>query len=120
MRGVPGVNTLSFAALYIEAWSRSRGTAPDIRLGPATGFLMGIPGDFWLVSAWHVFSGRRSDNGGHMRSDCLRPDYLRVRFAGQDGDSFRPIDRDYELYPADDEAQRQPLFRSHSDRRFLR
>ncbi|GAB2925519.1 hypothetical protein [Streptomyces heilongjiangensis] len=98
MRGVRSTHTLSFGALYIEAWHRSLGEAKDTLLGPATGFLVGFPGDYWLVTAWHVLSGRRSDNGEAMRDDGLRPDYLRVRFAGEGDDGFRPINRDFELY----------------------
>ncbi|WP_406132274.1 trypsin-like peptidase domain-containing protein [Streptomyces sp. NBC_00989] len=111
---------LSFAALYIEAWHRSRGDAGDALLGPATGFLVGIPGRFWLVTAWHVLSGRRSDIGDAIRKDGLRPDFVRVRFAGQregrfDPTGFDPIDQDFELY--DEEFQSSPRFRSPGDRR---
>ncbi|MFE0357539.1 trypsin-like peptidase domain-containing protein [Streptomyces nigra] len=115
MRGVRSIHTLSFGALYIEAWNRSLGGAEDTLLGPATGFLVGIPGDFWLVTAWHVLSGRRSDNGAAMRDDGLRPDYFRVRFAGEGDDGFHPVSRDFELY--DEEFQSGPRFRSHSERR---
>ncbi|WP_019061517.1 trypsin-like peptidase domain-containing protein [Streptomyces prunicolor] len=115
MRGVRSIHTLSFGALYIEAWNRSLGEAEDTLLGPATGFLIGIPGDFWLVTAWHVLSGRRSDNGAAMRADGLRPDYLRVRFAGEGDDGFQPVNRDFELY--DEKFQVGPRWRSHSERR---
>ncbi|MFD9038780.1 trypsin-like peptidase domain-containing protein [Streptomyces bottropensis] len=115
MRGVRSIHTLSFGALYIEAWNRSLGGAEDTLLGPATGFLVGIPGDFWLVTAWHVLSGRRSDNGAAMRDDGLRPDYLRVRFAGEGDDGYHPVSRDFELY--DEEFHSGPRYRSHSERR---
>ncbi|MEV7789676.1 trypsin-like peptidase domain-containing protein [Streptomyces sp. NPDC088106] len=115
MRGVHSVHTLSFGALYIEAWFRSRGEAEDEHLGSATGFLMGIPGDFWLVTAWHVVSGCRSDDGKVRRDDGLRPDYLRVRFAGEADDGFRSVVREYELY--DDESQQDQRWRSPDDRR---
>ncbi|MER0429666.1 S1 family peptidase [Streptomyces microflavus] len=115
MQGVRSIHTLSFAALYIEAVYRSRGDADDMLLGPATGFLIGIPGDFWLVTARHVLSGRRSDDGKVMSETGLCPDYLRVRFAGEGDDGFRPVDRDYELYH--DESQSSPLWRSHPEQR---
>ncbi|MFD5493683.1 trypsin-like peptidase domain-containing protein [Streptomyces sp. NPDC127091] len=115
MRGVHSIHTLSFGALYIEAWHRSLGEAEDTRLGPATGFLIGVPGDFWLVTAWHVLSGRRSDNGDAIRKDGLRPDYLRVRFAGEGQGGYHPVDQHFELY--DGEFQSSPRWRSHSERR---
>jgi hypothetical protein len=109
------VHTLSLGALYIEVWNRSLGGAEDTLLAPATGFLVGIPGDYWLVTAWHVFSGRRSDDGTIMDPDEFCPDYVRVRFAGEEDGGFAPVDQVYELY--DGEFQQGPRWRSPADRR---
>ncbi|MER8008578.1 serine protease [Streptomyces sp. NPDC094149] len=113
MQGARRIHTLSYAALHIEAWYRSRGDADDKTLGPATGFLVGIPGDYWLVTAWHVLSGRRSDTGEVMSKSGLCPDYIRVRFANEE--DLAPIHVTYDLY--DDESQNTPRFSSSSDHR---
>ncbi|MER6496106.1 trypsin-like peptidase domain-containing protein [Streptomyces griseorubiginosus] len=114
MEGIRRIDTLSFTALYIEAWYRSRGDAEDLLLGPATGFLVGVPGDYWLVTAWHVLSGRRSDTGAVMsESTGLCPDYVRVRFASQE--DLTPIHAEYPLYT--DESQDTPRFRSPDNQR---
>ncbi|AZP14783.1 hypothetical protein EJC51_00535 [Streptomyces aquilus] len=115
MQGVQRVHTLSLGALYIQSWSRSYGDAKDKLLGPATGFLIGVPGDYCLVTAWHVFSGRRSDDGEIMREDALCPDFVRVHFAGEADDGFQPVIQQYELY--DEEFQHGPRWRSPADRR---
>ncbi|MFI8916415.1 trypsin-like peptidase domain-containing protein [Streptomyces sp. NPDC053513] len=109
------MNTLSLGALYIESWHHSLGGAEDTLLGPATGFLIGFPGDYWLVTAWHVFSGRRSDNGKIMSKKGLCPDYVRVRFAGTADGGFQPIIQRYDLY--DGEFQYNRRWRSPDDRR---
>lgn len=36
-----------------------------------------------------------------MREDSLRPDYLRVRFAGEGQEGYRPVDQSFELYDGD-------------------
>ncbi|MBG7701305.1 trypsin-like peptidase domain-containing protein [Streptomyces sp. MC1] len=113
MQGIRRIDTLSFTALYLETWYRSRGEADDLLLGPATGFLVGVPGDYWLVTAWHVLSGRRSDTGAVMSKTGLRPDYVRVRFASQE--NLAPIHVDYPLYT--DASQDISRFRSPADRR---
>ncbi|MCQ1582684.1 S1 family peptidase [Streptomyces parvus] len=113
MQGARRINTLSYAALYIETWFRSRGDADDKPLGPATGFLVGFPGDYWLVTAWHVLSGRRSDTKEVMSTTGLCPDYIRVRFASEE--DLTPIHVNYELY--DDDSQDAPRFSSPSDKR---
>ncbi|ELP69699.1 trypsin-like peptidase domain-containing protein [Streptomyces turgidiscabies] len=117
MRGVHGVNTLSFSALYIEAWFRSRGEGPDVRLGSGTGFLVGVPDDFWLVTAGHVVSGRNTETGELEDDRGLWPDYLRVRFARQgEGGEFEPVDQEVALYADGDEAQ-VPVWRSPAQQR---
>jgi hypothetical protein len=116
MQAARRIHTLSFAALYIESWFRSRGDEDDEFLGSATGFLVGMPGDYWLVTAWHVLSGRRSDTGEIRSGKALCPDYVRVRFANED--DLSPIHVDYELYDdGTDEFQVNPRFRSPSARR---
>ncbi|WP_416960774.1 S1 family peptidase [Streptomyces sp. Agncl-13] len=109
---------MSSTALYIESWHRSRGDAPDERLGSGTGFLMGIPGDFWLVTAWHVLSGRNSVTK-EVRDKLARcPDFLRVRFARRgEGGEFEAADENFELYPEGDEFKERPLWRSPSEQR---
>ncbi|RAJ76985.1 MULTISPECIES: serine protease [unclassified Streptomyces] len=109
------MNNLSFGALYIEAWSRARGGGDDVLLGPATGFLMGIPGDYWLITARHVVTGKRSDNSASLRTDGLHPDYLRVRFASEGDNKFEALEVVYELY--DDDLGLDARWRGHQDSR---
>ncbi|MFI1877108.1 trypsin-like peptidase domain-containing protein [Streptomyces venezuelae] len=109
------MHTLSFGALYIEAWHRSRGGAADTRLGPATGFLVGAPGETWLITARHVLTGKRSDTGASLRDDGLHPDYIRVRFASGGEEAFLPITKDFDLY--EDDLQLDALWRGHDDQR---
>lgn len=117
MRGVHGVHTLSFSALYIEAWFRSRGDDPDVFLGAGTGFLVGVPDDFWLVTARHVVSGRNAETNELESDKGFWPDYLRVRFARQgEGGGFEPVDQEVALY-ADVDEDEVPLWRSPAQRR---
>ncbi|WP_234363676.1 MULTISPECIES: serine protease [unclassified Streptomyces] len=110
------MHTLSLGALYIESWHRSFGEAEDTRLGTGTGFLIGVPGDYWLVTAWHVFSGRRSDDGTIMDAkDNFTPGYVRVHFAGEADGGFQSVVQKYDLY--EDEFQHSPRWRSPEDRR---
>lgn len=51
----------------------------DQILGPATGFFLERDESIWLVSNWHVFSGRRTDSGQPIHSSCFTPDQLRAR-----------------------------------------
>ncbi|MFF1873011.1 hypothetical protein [Kitasatospora herbaricolor] len=117
MRGARSIHTLSFAALYIEARHRSRGGADGTLLGPATGFLMGFPGSYWLITARHVLSGRRSDNGAIMSKTGLCPDYLRVRFAGETAVGLEPLQEEYDLYDGEGDYQEVPLWRAPEEQR---
>ena len=47
-------------------------------IGTATGFFYALNGHRYLVSNWHVFSGRNTYTGQAIRKDAAVPDALRV------------------------------------------
>ena len=49
-------------------------------LGPATGFLARWDGEFWIITNWHVLSGRNAETQAIMSSTGATPDRVTVRF----------------------------------------
>lgn len=49
-------------------------------LGPATGFLARWDNEFWLVTNWHVLSGRNAETQAIMSSTDATPESVVVRF----------------------------------------
>lgn len=51
-----------------------------VTLGPATGFIIDYRGDWYLVSAWHVFSGRDLWTGQPILKIGAIPDSFNLTF----------------------------------------
>lgn len=66
------IDRLSFCSVPIVGWSSSD------EVGPATGFYWRMEHRVFLISNWHVFSGRRPRDGQPVQRNCLIPDRLEV------------------------------------------
>ena len=51
-------------------------------LGPATGFLILEQGVVWLLTNWHVLSGRNADSEQILSTTGATPESIRIRFHG--------------------------------------
>ncbi len=87
----------------------------------ATGFVVHDAGTDWLVTNWHVVSGRRTDDGRPLsqRTGAV-PDRLRV--AQNLNGQVAWVDREYELRTPDGEPRwvEHPLLRRRADVTALR
>jgi hypothetical protein len=65
----------------------------DNLLGKATGFFLKYQSNWFLVSNWHVFSGRDPISGQPKNKFCAVPDACRFHFASQEGGrtTFTPV-----------------------------
>lgn len=54
--------------------------ANGMDLGPATGFLVLDQGEFWLITNWHVLSGRNADTDEIMSATGATPETILIRF----------------------------------------
>ena len=50
----------------------------DKEIGTATGFFHKSGDKFWIISNWHVFSGRNPITGQSLRKDAALPDAIRL------------------------------------------
>jgi hypothetical protein len=53
-------------------------------IGSATGFFYKVKNRYFLVSNWHVFSGRNANTGQTIRNDAGLPDTLRLAYPRKD------------------------------------
>lgn len=71
-------------------------------LGPATGFLVSEQGTSWLVTNWHVLSGRNAETKTIMPKTGATPDSINIRFHGIALGTFNEVEvplRDYDGVP---------------------
>jgi hypothetical protein len=88
----------------------------DLLLGPATGFFMQWNGQVFLITNWHVVSGRHQETKQPLHSLGGLPDRLkfRVQVAGDIGEWLSPIEQ--MLYNDSDssETPESPIWLEHS------
>ena len=67
-----GVDRLSLTSLYLKLHFGEE------QLGTATGFVVKYADHPYLITNWHVFSGRRTDDGQPIHKKCGIPNVVRI------------------------------------------
>lgn len=101
----PPVDLYSLATVPIEQFFN--GTA----LGNATGFVWQTGSRYFLVTNWHVVTGRRFPRGQYLRKDAARPNKLRL-LLNQRTLTFGKVECDVAIRDTDD----LPLWWAHPAR----
>lgn len=84
----------------------------DTHLGHGTGFIWKIREQYYLVTAWHVLSGRDFFTGRNLSGNAGRPNMLRTVFDVRTGSGDR---QQWDIKIRDDDDR--PLWLVHQDRR---
>jgi hypothetical protein len=95
-------NRLSWCPLYLEAFSG------NTSLATATGFTWEEQGQAYLITNWHVLSGRRPDNGQPVDPNAAVPDRIEVHLHVA---SYRLAWRNHSIALKD--ADGRPLWLEH-------
>ncbi len=75
------VHECSLYSIYLEPIATNHNGGPDYKLGGATGFLYRYSGEIFLVSNYHVFSGRNALTGVPLDKEySALPSKLKVYF----------------------------------------
>lgn len=101
---MPIIDEYSMTAIPLNLMCK--GTA----IGVATGFFYVLDGHRYLVSNWHVFSGRNTYTGQANRKDAALPDALRISLHTSAGIGTTK-EFDLKLYDQDE----APIWRQHKD-----
>lgn len=76
------IDLLSCVSILVEPLIQHLGSE-EIRCGPATAFVVQLNKRYFLVTNYHVVSGRRSTDNAPLSSRCGLPTHLRCYFHGQ-------------------------------------
>ncbi len=104
------INITSVRGVLIRAYTDET----EYELGSASGFLCTYKHRYFLVTNWHVFSGKNFETKELINSNAAIPEKIDFEFASmteKDGDRFRPIRVLGNKIPLYHDGE--PLYRTH-------
>ena len=97
---MPSPHFCSLYSVYLEILCANKIDGTEIVLSNATGCLYKYREKCYLITSWHVLSGKNSITGKSLNSYLATPEFIRVHFP-VDGNVTEEIVRTYELVATD-------------------
>jgi hypothetical protein len=96
------VHYCSLIPVYLESIFKDKTNDDPIVLSSATGCLYKHDNKIYLITNWHVLSGRHSINRKILNPNLATPEIIKVHFP-LDSDTTQQINKDFELKNSNDE-----------------